>query len=121
MQPNRFTGPRPLADRFWDQVATEPNTGCWLWLGSLTWQGYGRFKAGEFRANGTQRFVRAHRFSYELLVAPIPEGEELDHLCSVRSCVNPAHLEPVTHAENVRRGLSGKINNRMRERGIGHR
>jgi len=46
----------------------------------------------------------AHRLSYETEIGPIPEGLELDHLCRVRSCVNPLHLEPVTHQENVRRG-----------------
>lgn len=46
----------------------------------------------------------AHRFSYEILVGPIPEGMELDHLCKNRRCVNPAHLEPVTHHENLIRG-----------------
>jgi hypothetical protein len=47
----------------------------------------------------------AHRFAYELLVGPIPEDLELDHLCRVRHCVNPAHLEPVTHLENILRGM----------------
>jgi hypothetical protein len=46
----------------------------------------------------------AHRVVYEALVGPVPEGLELDHLCKESRCVNPAHLEPVTHAENVRRG-----------------
>lgn len=45
----------------------------------------------------------AHRVAYELWVGPIPEGMELDHRCKVRACINPAHLEPVTHAENMRR------------------
>lgn len=47
--------------------------------------------------------VPAYRFAYEFLVGPIPDGLELDHLCRVRLCVNPAHLEPVTHAENNKR------------------
>lgn len=49
------------------------------------------------------RLVRAHRFSYERAVGPIPAGLQIDHLCRVRACVNPAHLEPVTCGENVRR------------------
>jgi hypothetical protein len=50
-----------------------------------------------------------HRDVYEQLVGPIPEGLVLDHLCRNRSCCNPAHLEPVTTAENVRRGLNGVL------------
>lgn len=51
--------------------------------------------------------IRAHRFSYELLVGSIPVGMEIDHLCHVRGCVNPSHLEPVTHDENMRRERKG--------------
>lgn len=69
---------------------------CWLWTGATT-VGYGRF-----RGSGV------HRMAYEELVGPIPDGLVMDHLCRVRHCVNPAHLEPVTLAENVRRGLSGR-------------
>lgn len=70
---------------------------CWLWKGAL-YLGYGRIKVGR-----SQTFM-AHRWSYEHFVGPIPEGKQLDHLCRVRHCVNPAHLEPVTIAENVLRG-----------------
>lgn len=72
--------------------------GCWFWTGAIDLKGYARF--GLARKNRT-----AHRVSYELFVGPIPEGLSLDHLCRVRHCVNPAHLEPVTNAENLRRGL----------------
>jgi hypothetical protein len=81
-------------ERFWAKV--EKTDSCWLWTGS-TRSAYGTFWNG-------QRAANAHRVAYELLVGPIPEGLELDHLCRVPTCVNPAHLEPVTHAENVRRG-----------------
>jgi hypothetical protein len=74
----------------------EPNSGCWLWTGALTGTGYGQFWIGD-------RTTVAHRFSYELLVGPIPRGRDLDHKCRIRCCVNPAHLEPVTRAENMRR------------------
>lgn len=74
--------------------------GCWIWNGSAA---HGRY--GSFREGG--RVLTAHRFAYEATVGPIPEGLELDHLCRVTLCVNPAHLEPVTHAENVRRGRLG--------------
>jgi len=64
----------------------------WLWTGPIMANGYGKVKN-----------VLAHRASYELHVGPIPEGLEIDHLCRVRNCINPEHLEPVTGAENMRR------------------
>lgn len=69
---------------------------CWLWTAHVNADGY-----GVFRFDG--QMGGAHRFAYRLLVGPIPEGMELDHLCRTRHCVNPAHMEVVTHAENVRR------------------
>ncbi|WP_331756166.1 HNH endonuclease (plasmid) [Streptomyces sp. NBC_01590] len=65
---------------------------CWLWTGYMRPDGYGK-------ARGRQ----AHRVVYELLVGPIGEGLELDHLCRRVACVNPVHLEPVTRLENMRR------------------
>ena len=73
--------------------------GCWEWTGCLFTAGYGAILVG-----GKKR--SAHRISYELRVGPIPEDKELDHLCRNRACINPAHLEPVTRRENVRRGVS---------------
>lgn len=73
--------------------------GCWEWSGTMRPDGYGVvWVAG--------RLVRAHRFFYEHHVGPIPDGLVLDHLCRNRRCVNPSHLEPVTHRENVMRGIS---------------
>lgn len=83
-------------ERFLAKV-TVSDTGCHLWTGATMTNGYGRF-GGEGRA------VLAHRWAYEHFIGPIPEGLELDHLCRVRNCVNPFHLEPVTGAENRRRG-----------------
>lgn len=88
-----------IRERILDKIQPEPNTGCWLWMGALTF-GYGRFWV-----NG--RNARAHRISYEAFVGPIPDGLVIDHTCRQKSCVNPEHLEVVTHKENVRRGLTG--------------
>lgn len=73
---------------------------CWLWTASKVWGGYGQYVYRKKR-------WRAHRFSYTVLVGDIPYGMELDHLCRKSNCVNPRHLEPVTHLENVRRGNAG--------------
>lgn len=90
----RFVSPW---ERFVDRVQVAAND-CWLWLGS----GAGRGDAyGQFWFNNQTGL--AHRFAYETMVGPIPGGMELDHLCRVQKCVNPAHLEPVTAKENIRR------------------
>jgi hypothetical protein len=91
----------PMTRERWESLfgiwyVPEPNTGCWLWTRGQC-RGYGVLKA-----NGSQR--TAYRLSYELLRGPVPAGFELDHLCRTPACVNPDHLEPVTHAENMRRG-----------------
>lgn len=82
--------------RFWAKV--DKSGGCWVWTGACNSDGY-----GNFLFEGAN--WRAHRWSYERLVGPIPDGLVIDHLCCVTRCVNPAHLEPVTHLENVRRGI----------------
>jgi len=76
-------------------------TGCLIWLGKLDKDGY-----GVMVIEGRQ--IPAHKASYEDSVGPVPSGLQLDHLCRVRCCVEPRHLEPVTCAENIRRGLTGK-------------
>ena len=70
---------------------------CWFWEGWLN-NGYGGYTTPDSKNH------KAHRFAYEMCVGEIPEGLELDHLCRERSCVNPDHLEPVTHRENSLRG-----------------
>jgi hypothetical protein len=84
---------------FWTRAAVGEPDGCWPWLGSLDHHGYGRFWRPAER-----RYVGAHRFAYELTHGPIAADLEPDHTCRNRACVNPAHMEPVTHRENVLRG-----------------
>lgn len=93
--------PRPsLEDRFWSKV-NKTDT-CWLWTRCRDGHGYGQFVLRD------QKKVLAHRFAYELVVGPIPEGLDIDHLCRVRLCCNPAHLEPVTRSENLYRGWAAR-------------
>lgn len=93
-------------ERFWHYVEITPS--CWLWTAAIT-DGYGSIHSSYLRRN-----LRAHRFAYELLVGPIPVGLQLDHLCRVRRCVNPAHLEPVTARENIMRGVGMGARNARR-------
>lgn len=87
---------RPAEDRFWAKVAKSTPGACWEWTASLTSTGYGQFNDGS-------RIRTAHRFAYELVVGPVPDGLVLDHLCRNATCINPAHLEPVTQRENIMR------------------
>ena len=77
--------------------------GCWIWHGALDRDGYATFYEKQPPARFSRK-VRAARWSYAHFVGPIPEGLVMDHLCRVRRCVNPKHLEPVTPRENVLRG-----------------
>ncbi len=88
-------------DRLLQNSVPEPNSGCWLWLMSVDHHGYGKMGVGP-------KVKMAHRVSYELKHGAIPEGNEIDHLCRVRCCVNPDHLEAVTHQVNVQRGETGE-------------
>lgn len=91
-----YAPPTP-AQRFFAKV--NKTEACWIWTGATQADGYGRF----FVAAG--EVTNAHRYAFELLVGPIPDGLVLDHLCRVKSCVNPDHLQAVTVAENNRRGV----------------
>lgn len=94
-----------MEERFWIKVERDgplpvyaPELGpCWIWTAYLNPAGYGEFNRTGYRAE------RAHRIAYELLIGLIPNGLQLDHLCRVPACVNPAHLEPVTMLENIDR------------------
>lgn len=88
-----------LPDNFISKVKHSP-TGCWEWVGGRTRGGYGTYKLPNYGGSWL-----AHRYAYEALIGPIPAGLQIDHLCCNKACVNPAHLEPVTGKENVRRGL----------------
>lgn len=87
-----------LPPHFQGHITVAP-TGCWIWDGPLHHNGYGACS----KTKGTNR---AHRATYELLIGPIPDGLVIDHLCRVRACVNPHHMEPVTDRENRRRGAA---------------
>lgn len=99
--PYKTRAVRPLRDRIMEKIKVDDNE-CWLWQGAITGQGYAYVNRG--RRLGA---VRAHRALYEIEVGPVPEGLDLDHLCRVRHCVNPQHLEPVTRQKNVDRGEYG--------------
>lgn len=86
-----------LQVRFWSFVVKTDT--CWEWIGQVSNYGY-----GQFTDNYSQKKWMAHRFAYTMLVGPIPDGLVIDHLCRQRACVNPAHLEPVTHRVNAIRG-----------------
>jgi hypothetical protein len=79
---------------------------CWPWPGKLNHNGYALICTTTAQLPGRKRCGSGHRKAYELLIGPIPEGLTLDHLCRVRHCVNPWHMEPVTNTENVLRGQS---------------
>jgi hypothetical protein len=86
---------RTAIDRF--SALVNKTEECWLWTGHTSKDGYGYFQ------EASRTPVTAHRFSYKAFVGDIPAGLEIDHTCRVRHCVNPEHLEVVTHDENMRR------------------
>ena len=87
-------GDEKLPRRLWNKITID--NGCWLWAGAKS-RGYGQ-------AIYSGRVQYVHRIVYEALKKPVDRGFELDHLCRNRACVNPLHLEPVSHQTNVVRG-----------------
>lgn len=88
---------RPRHERMEKFIERITVTGCWIWMGTVDREGYGRVRDG-------RRLLRAHRVMYESLRGEIPAGLVPDHLCRVTSCVNPDHIEPVTQQVNILRG-----------------
>jgi len=101
------SGPKTVVElraELGDRSIPVPFSGCLIWLGYVDADGYGHIASGDGHSARGRR--RVHRVAYELTKGPIPKGLVLDHLCRVRSCVNPDHMEPVTIGENVRRGVN---------------
>lgn len=87
------------SERFPREYVVDPD-GCWLWQGEISHNGYGRFRISKGKR------IQAHRWSYLTFIGPIPDGWHVDHVCKVRRCVNPDHLEAVTAWENNARSKS---------------
>lgn len=86
---------RDPASRFWPKVDRSNPDGCWLWTANFGSSKYGLFWDGD-------RMMNAHKFSFELVHGPVPSGLELDHIvCDTPACVNPAHMQISTHADNM--------------------
>src|SRR5687767_8862053 len=105
-------------------VLPDSPDGCWQWIGGRNTKGYGNFGIGlPVHAGARPRFktYAVHRFSYETFIGPIQSGLTIDHLCRNRACVNPAHMEPVTHRVNVLRGTAASaVNSRKTHCKRGH-
>lgn len=95
---NRVSTAKDPSTRFWAKVRSADADACWIWQGHLMPNGY-----GTFASNAKGRKVLAHRYAYEELIAPIPGGLTIDHLCRTTACVNPWHMEPVPRAINLAR------------------
>ncbi len=100
---------RPLRELFDKKVNKRGPNDCWLWTGGTNGTGYGHMTLNN------RKNAYAHRLAYEFAHGPIPEGLTIDHLCRVRLCVNPAHLEPVTFLENIKRATPYRIKSHCKQ------
>jgi len=100
---------KSIEDRFW--VKVHKTETCWIWSAGRERKGYGRFYV-------RGQHIMAHRAAYLLVVGQIPEGKILDHKCHNKSCVNPAHLRPVTIKQNGENQLGPQITNTTGYRGV---
>jgi hypothetical protein len=103
-------------ERFWSKVDKSgpvpdyrPDLGpCWIWTSYLNANGYACIWVGS-KTDGSRRLLLSHRVSHETMIGLIPPKYHVDHLCRVRACVNPAHIEAVTHRENIMRGTAPEV------------
>lgn len=107
--------------RFWSKV--DKTETCWLWTGSATPKGYGihtlrEYPDGRIKADVKAREIRAHRYSWELVNDPIPEGVEIDHICHVTLCVRPTHLRLTTRKQNNENRAGANGNSKSGIRGV---
>lgn len=96
---NITEGDALVKDRLSAHTYFEPNTGCWIWMGTWDKDGYGKV---HFRG----QTIRVHQASFALFQGRLRRGREIDHTCNIRACWNPAHLEDVSRACNCRRIFS---------------
>jgi hypothetical protein len=92
-----------IDERYWTPTDTGHETLCWIWKGTKT----APYSYGQTHLRGVR--MTAHRAVWLERVGPWPEGKQADHLCKVKSCVNPDHIEPVTASVNMRRSPRAKI------------
>lgn len=93
---------RPLMDKLMEKIEVDPSSGCWIWKGALNNNGYGILYIK--LPDGRRAPRLAHRLMYAERIGPLTDGLVLDHLCRVRNCANPEHLEQTTHRINILRG-----------------
>lgn len=99
---NTPIAPRPPYERTMEKVVFSEDSDCWIFVGGKSQNGYGVMGVGSMK-DGTRRKKPAHQVTWEYWNGAMPEGEELDHLCCTPACVNPDHLESVTHWVNMHR------------------